>query len=274
MAFRPNGSTPDLSWQPHAWKTIRGAAAEDGRRESRLKIATHGPCTEELCVNPIGYYKPTRNNQHSSIANDFQLTGGGVDIENNLTQQTMTWAHHTLSINHDDIHSEGSNIDVKSANYGSNCQSDVTSGVSLCTQSRPFDFLPNIAVAGQSSASFDLLGFDTRFTDTSIPCDQRAGSTAPFMVLPALQGSSTFTEYTQLPTRSYSVTNSSRFPCLLPGCMRTFGRIADLDRHYKKHVPNAAKFYCYEVGYKYNSKPFYRRDKLLSHQRNMHGASK
>lgn len=62
-----------------------------------------------------------------------------------------------------------------------------------------------------------------------------------------------------------------RFPCTFLDCNKDFGRKGDRDRHLKKHSPEEAKFFCFELGCKSTWKPFYRRDKLVSHQRNMHG---
>ncbi|MCJ1248261.1 hypothetical protein MMC30_005478 [Trapelia coarctata] len=66
-----------------------------------------------------------------------------------------------------------------------------------------------------------------------------------------------------------------RVPCKHPTCTQTFSRSSDRDRHLLKHSAEGVcggvrGFFCREPGCKYNGKPFYRRDKLLSHHRNVH----
>ena len=65
---------------------------------------------------------------------------------------------------------------------------------------------------------------------------------------------------------------SGRFTCLHPGCVRSFGRSSDLKRHMGKHDTGTRPFNCYVDGCKYNgAKGFYRRDKLVDHQKAKHG---
>ena len=57
-----------------------------------------------------------------------------------------------------------------------------------------------------------------------------------------------------------------------PHCEKTFSREADMERHAKKHLPEAKTFQCFVEGCRYNGeKGFYRRDKLMAHQRAKHG---
>ncbi|MCJ1416780.1 hypothetical protein MMC32_003118 [Xylographa parallela] len=248
MAFLPNGSTPDLSWSLHAWETMQSAAAEDG---------------------PVN-----AGSSFTSIANHYYSNVDCVDFENNLTKRTTTWTHHPLSVNDGTTYSDGSAAyrqrpEDNLADDGKRHKSNVPTDRFL-NQYRPFESSPSTVLAGQSPDSYSIPGLGTHLMDTFMPYDQHRGDSAPLMVFPAMAGLATVTESTPLAARQYSVDNSSRYPGLHPGCVQTFGRFADLDRHYKMHVPSAAKFYCYEIGCKYSGKPFYRRDKLLSHQRNVH----
>ncbi|MCJ1432138.1 hypothetical protein MMC27_001494 [Xylographa pallens] len=270
MAFLPNGSTPDLSWQLHVWETMQGAAAEDGPVNAGSSITGDGPFTETLwgCVDTSGFYQPTSHNQLSSIANHYYSKGDCVDFENNLTKHTTTWTHHPLSTNDNGTHNDGSAAyrqrpEDSFADDGKRHKNNVLTD-RYQNQYRPFESSPSTVLAGQSQDSYCIPGLGTHLMDISMSYDQHIGDSAPPMVFPAMAGSATVTESTPLVARQSSVDNSSRFPCLHPGCVQTFGRTADLDRHYKKHVPYAAKFSCYEIGCKYNGKPFYRRDKLLS----------
>ncbi|KAA6413335.1 MAG: hypothetical protein FRX48_03081 [Lasallia pustulata] len=70
-----------------------------------------------------------------------------------------------------------------------------------------------------------------------------------------------------------AATNStSRFRCMFPGCGCTFAQSSDLSRHARKHEPDAKRYECWARGCSRNGKKgFLRRDKLQSHQRNMHG---
>ena len=63
----------------------------------------------------------------------------------------------------------------------------------------------------------------------------------------------------------------ARHICPQPDCMKSFHRASDLKRHSLKHE-ESKPFNCEVHGCKYNGeRGFYRRDKLLSHQRNVHG---
>ena len=72
---------------------------------------------------------------------------------------------------------------------------------------------------------------------------------------------------------TFAVATLSRLTCSHPSCTNlTFARASDLVRHMKKHQPSARRFWCSVAGCKYSSgSGFYRRDKLVSHQRNAHG---
>ncbi|MCJ1402322.1 hypothetical protein MMC11_005542 [Xylographa trunciseda] len=155
----------------------------------------------------------------------------------------------------------------RSGGYGITHRNNVNTGGPLWPQYAPFEFLPRTAVAGQSLDPHALPGLGTHFMGTSVPYEQHIENPAPPGGPPAVSSPATVSET----AGQHSLNNGQRFPCLYPGCARTFGRSADLDRHFKKHVPSAAKFYCHEIGCKFNGKPFYRRDKLRSHERNMHG---
>ena len=62
-----------------------------------------------------------------------------------------------------------------------------------------------------------------------------------------------------------------RFPCSFLGCTKSFKRSANRDRHSRKHQPEATSYHCVVMGCKYSEgKGFYRHDKLLSHERNVH----
>ncbi|MCJ1315811.1 hypothetical protein MMC15_001131 [Xylographa vitiligo] len=252
MASSPNGSTPELSWLPHTWATMQGAATEDGGQ--------------------------TLSPQLSSIANHYHQKGDFVGLEKTLTKHTTTLTHHPFSANHDVAHSDGSDAHQRPEDNFAHCgivlENKVTTNFALWNEYRPFDFLLSTAADGQSPDSYSITRPGTHVIGTLVSYDHHIGDTAPPTVFAAMSGSANVTETTPLTPTQHSVKNSPRFPCLHKGCVRTFGRIADLDRHYKKHVPNAAKFYCYEIGCKFNGKPFYRRDKLLSHQRNMHATCK
>ena len=66
--------------------------------------------------------------------------------------------------------------------------------------------------------------------------------------------------------------NGRRFTCLHPGCVRSFARSSDLKRHVGKHNSGARTHHCFENGCNYNgAKGFYRRDKLVDHQKTRHG---
>lgn len=62
------------------------------------------------------------------------------------------------------------------------------------------------------------------------------------------------------------------YRCPEPHCNGRFSRKSDLNRHARIHNPGSRTLYCCFTGCPHaRDKPFYRRDKLLSHQRNAHG---
>ena len=66
--------------------------------------------------------------------------------------------------------------------------------------------------------------------------------------------------------------NGSRVDCPFQGCGKSFTRKGDLSRHAKKHDPEARTFHCYVQGCGFNGdRGFYRRDKLMDHERKAHG---
>ncbi|MCJ1382677.1 hypothetical protein MMC17_005790 [Xylographa soralifera] len=270
MAFRSNGSTPDLSWQPHA-------AAEDGAwsHEAGSNLAGDGPFTEKLCIDSTGYHEPTSRNQLSSIANDYHPKSDCGHFEDNLIKHTKNWVYRPLSVNHDAAHNTGFDAcqcpGDNFADAGYVPKNNVTTDTTLWNQYRSSDSSPSTAFASQSPYSCSIPELGTQFMDGSIPDNRHVSDTAPPTAFPGMSGTASVIETTPPTFGQHSVKHSLRVSCLHPGCVRTFGRTADLDRHYKMHVPNAAKFCCYEIGCKFNGRPFYRRDKLLSHQRNMHG---
>ncbi|KAL9118152.1 MAG: hypothetical protein Q9187_005307 [Circinaria calcarea] len=82
--------------------------------------------------------------------------------------------------------------------------------------------------------------------------------------------------FSAIPTASIATKASNdRFACLHPGCVRSSSRSSDLQRHMRKHDTSTKLFNCNVKGCKYNgAKGFYRRDKLVSHQRKRHGMHK
>ena len=56
--------------------------------------------------------------------------------------------------------------------------------------------------------------------------------------------------------------------CAHSGCNQTFTRAADLERHMGKHQDGPKDYHCWEPGYRRNGvNGFYRRDKLVAHQK-------
>jgi hypothetical protein len=65
---------------------------------------------------------------------------------------------------------------------------------------------------------------------------------------------------------------SRKYQCTHSACTeRSFHRRSDRDRHMRKHNPRERVFVCTELDCE---KRFYRKDKLLDHSRNIHGAGK
>ena len=65
--------------------------------------------------------------------------------------------------------------------------------------------------------------------------------------------------------------DKSRLTCGHKGCTKSFIRQGDLNRHSRKHQPEAANHHCPQAGCKYyEDKGFYRNDKLLSHCKTVH----
>ena len=63
-----------------------------------------------------------------------------------------------------------------------------------------------------------------------------------------------------------------KYMCQTENCGCDFKRWGDLLRHEKKHLPDAPKLDCPEIGCEYKgSRGFARRDKLMDHRRNRHG---
>ena len=63
-----------------------------------------------------------------------------------------------------------------------------------------------------------------------------------------------------------------KYMCQIASCGSGFTRWGDLLRHEKKHLPDAPKLDCPEIGCEYKgSRGFARRDKLMDHRRNRHG---
>ena len=85
--------------------------------------------------------------------------------------------------------------------------------------------------------------------------------------------SSTLDPLGPLPTSEQHTTSRQedhQHTCSYPGCGKHFRRSADLRRHERKH--GSMSWHCQVDGCKYHGeKGFYRRDKLLSHQRARHG---
>ncbi|MCJ1414163.1 hypothetical protein MMC32_000488 [Xylographa parallela] len=78
------------------------------------------------------------------------------------------------------------------------------------------------------------------------------------------------------PTKSVQVVPKLRVPCQKGGCPKTFSRLADMKRHFNKHDSRSEIYFCDEEDCKFSKikrKGFYRRDKLTSHQRKMHGTT-
>ncbi|MCJ1377826.1 hypothetical protein MMC17_000922 [Xylographa soralifera] len=66
-------------------------------------------------------------------------------------------------------------------------------------------------------------------------------------------------------------TQSKRHTCPYLDCLRSFHRLADLNRHSRKHEERPL-YNCDVLGCKYNGeRGFYRKDNLLCHQRSVHG---
>ena len=65
--------------------------------------------------------------------------------------------------------------------------------------------------------------------------------------------------------------NAPRFQCSFLGCTKSFKRSADRDGHSRKNQLGGASYHCATMECKYSEgKGFYRHDKLLSHERNVH----
>lgn len=66
--------------------------------------------------------------------------------------------------------------------------------------------------------------------------------------------------------------NNGKYHCREARCTSSFNRWVDLLRHTKtKHCLNSPRFYCSEIDCQYHSgKGFTRKDKLQSHEKNMH----
>ncbi|KAI9718456.1 MAG: hypothetical protein M1812_004177 [Candelaria pacifica] len=81
---------------------------------------------------------------------------------------------------------------------------------------------------------------------------------------------------TRLPSHATnnSVAQGDRYVCLYEQCpsKRTFGRIAELERHYRKHFPEKT-YECTASGCRYRgTKAFYRLDKFKDHVKDNHDA--
>ena len=87
-----------------------------------------------------------------------------------------------------------------------------------------------------------------------------------------------FESYTRYITRNFwkhhteeHFKQDERYCCPDPSCTRKFKRTADLKRHLQIHCLLPGKYPCEVLGCKYGGKNgFRRRDKLLSHKRNVH----
>ena len=111
--------------------------------------------------------------------------------------------------------------------------------------------------AGTSSASTTSMQLNAK---TSTPGD---GLTSQVLT----NGAQTGTPGTSQNTSSAAV---ARHVCAI--CNKTFGRASDLNRHAAKHDTNARRHDCLIGSCRYRgSEGFYRRDKLLAHQRAVHG---
>ena len=69
---------------------------------------------------------------------------------------------------------------------------------------------------------------------------------------------------------SSATTDTSRFPCIHPGCFKTYSRHPDMRRHAASHS-SAAGFFCHHAGCRRAVRGFLRKDKLLAHLKAVHG---
>ena len=132
----------------------------------------------------------------------------------------------------------------------------------------------------QGPSSYDYFGATADIT-TPLPPLSTDGNTQYGMGTALNNISSRMVDYV-IPNQPYAVAapisipatthDTSRFRCMFPGCGCTFAQNSDLSRHARKHEPDAKRYECWARGCSRNGKKgFLRRDKLQSHQRNMHG---
>ncbi|MCJ1402323.1 hypothetical protein MMC11_005543 [Xylographa trunciseda] len=131
-------------------------------------------------------------------------------------------------------------------------------------ENRAFEFVQH-----EPPYSFDAHGIGQRFSTT--PAIMPPTTQAMEFNTTGYLSSSAGLGQQSSSTNTIAIDNALRFPCSFLGCTKAFKRSADRDRHYRKHQPEAASYHCAVMGCKYNEgKGFYRHDKLLSHERNVH----
>ena len=144
-------------------------------------------------------------------------------------------------------------------------------------------FFGDFAPDAMSSYSEDLFGLEINSRSTKTP-----SSEASFLALSPQPNSSALNPQTSEPL-SFSLPPSpspypssqsqSPSPSTLNGrhvcrfCSSTFKRKGDLRRHSKKHFPEQASFHCRHPHCERNGRNgFYRRDKLIAHQKQAHNS--
>ncbi|MCJ1382678.1 hypothetical protein MMC17_005791 [Xylographa soralifera] len=158
--------------------------------------------------------------------------------------------------------------------------------------------------SGHDAPSFDVSDFEDPFTETGLDLQEHRafglaqheppsfsdthGLGRGYFIMPATMSSTAVTmgfNTTEFPLWSTVLDqqnsntdtigngndNAPRFPCSFRGCAKSFKRSTDRDRHSRIHQPDAPSYHCAALGCKYSEgKGFYRHDKLLSHERNVH----
>ncbi|KAL9103154.1 MAG: hypothetical protein Q9187_009039 [Circinaria calcarea] len=268
--FPVPGTNPELGSHASAWDSMQGGRAEVGLQNVAANRLWNG---RDVSSDGLGETETTVNGtslQHGSIIPESSVFADHRGLCANKNCALLDDGLSSISAGPQEANATADGL----ATY----DFDIAGGAGLQQG------IYGLPIIGQNSLSYDssLAPFSNHWEGSlnfPVPVPTNSFSIVS-PGIPSVSGSldvSLASPATDTPSASPAATVTSpaasgRFPCLHPGCVRSFGRSSDLKRHVDKHNTGPRPFNCNVDGCKYNgAKGFYRRDKLIDHQRKIHG---